>query len=329
MPISAPDGGTFGSQEANWKALEELVQAERARDPRLSLERARANVYATEQGRRYLAAMRAAAKAAQPTAEQTAERKSQAWSKIEAAAETLRKGDSSLSLEKARSIVMAQRPDLVASYRGDTPGGGTIGAPPAESAWLRQLEVSKSERSIRDLAEDRLAELTKAEQSRNETLIKLDPTVKRLTREQAFVVAVQSPEGKEAYEQLRRPDADLSPLQIRQAEDDRYARLMQSLERQINPAPAPVVPPSPTPVAKQATAVVEEPAKTWVSKADSGSGARKLRILLEPGGSAEDIQKAMLEAPESIRFVRDTVFHGREVKAGQVVGIWPADDVAA
>ncbi len=327
MPISTPSVGTFGSQEANWKALEELVQAERARDPRLSLEQARARVYSTERGRRYLAAYRAAAKAAQPTAEQVAERKSQAWSKIEAAAETLRKGDSSLSPEKARSMVMAQNPDLVASYRGDA-SGGTIGAPPAESAWLRQLEVSKSERSIRDLAEDRLAALTKAEQSRNETLVKLDPTVKRLTKEQAFVVAVQSPEGKEAYEQLRRQDADMSPLQIRQAQDERIERVMTSLESQATVKPAPVVAPEPAPVAKVATAD-PPPDRTWIQKASSGWPARRLRVVLEPGGSSAEIQKAMIEAPESIRFVRDTVFHGRQMKAGQVVGIWPIDsDVA-
>jgi hypothetical protein len=327
MPLNFSSPGAFGSQEANWIKLEELVQAERARDPRLSMEQARARVYATEHGRRYLAAYRAAAKSVD-SPEQAADRKSAAWAKIDDAAQTIRKHDPSLSLEAARDQVMKANPNLVASYRGAT-NERTIGAAPTESDWLRRLEISKSDRSISELAEKRLTELTKAEQARSEKLVKLDPTVRPLTKEQAFVVAVQSPEGREAYEQLRRPDADMSPLQIRQEQDDRINRVMQSIDRQINANKPLGASPGTAPVAKQASAEPAQPVKTWTSKTDSGTRARMLRILLEPGGTAAEIEKAMQQAPESIRFVRDTVFHGRPVKAGTVVGIWPAEDGVA
>src|ERR1700738_4106883 len=111
MPINSGGSSTVGSKEANWRELEKLAAEERKTDPRLTLEQARARVYATEQGQRYLAAYRAAEKSeATPEQIEKQQRAPVASAKIDAAAVALQKADSSLSIEKARALAMERDP---------------------------------------------------------------------------------------------------------------------------------------------------------------------------------------------------------------------------
>jgi len=338
MPIESGGGGNAG-RPAIWVALERLAAEQRKANPRLTLEQARAAAYSTPAGKTYLEQWRTA-KAADVTPEQATDRRSQAWAKIDAAAETLRRRDSSLSVEKARDQVMKSQPELVAEYRGEE-GGAPIGAPADESEWCRHVQIGKSEHTIAELAEARLVDLTKAEQSRNEQLIKLDPTTRRLSKEQAFVVAVQSPEGKEAYAQLRRSDAHLTPQAARQAVMNRIEkRIADALAdmKQRDPAgyaaafgstaiPA-IAAPQPSAVRKWAPYGDGTSERTWIAK-DAGGQTLRLRLVDPAGRSHAQIAKAWSDGTLELGdgdvvgswyFTNDAEnFYGRIVKAGSIV----------